>query len=600
MHGLAVIGAATPDLLDRSVEDCRNSRTPLVEIGRSGDGRTAILVSPGEAPVVSSWSSPEGVVAAFGSSVEFLSPAELRREVERAFDDGWISHQAADLVAVATTGNGEASVLSGTGPHRLFRRQLPDGSTCVSNHLATVVRLFEPAPVDRSWEDFLLGFGFVPEGRTMFQGVTTLPPGSRWTVGSKDTDPLEVREPAIEPEERTGSELLDLLLALVEARTADRDHYAVLLGGFDSALVCALLRRLGKEVTGFTFDFGDPRYNQSNIDLVQRSLGIDHRWVPITPDRMRDALRTLTDLQNGPSPQPHYQLHTVLAAEDIAAEGFTLALNGDGCDAAFLGYPTIRQRSQLTGRIRRLPKWATRAGLALLGTRSAERHLGHVARTARSLLRTRILPWPAAGHLPTQYLDETSLRMLREGPPPGSHEPIEVTRTRLAGGLEDVDPTRLAFLGNSATGASRNKVDGAIMHSGVAQWSPYQQPALQSLAASLFKTAPATPAGRTSLGKQPLIEATLTHGLLPEEVVMQPKESPVTSPIDDWYTHELRGDVLEILGGLPFEWSSGYVDDLLASKWAEAWYRRKMALSPHALQAIGMLVSYASYARLSP
>ncbi|MDZ7734137.1 MAG: hypothetical protein U5R31_14670 [Acidimicrobiia bacterium] len=40
-----------------------------------------------------------------------------------------------------------------------------------------------------------------------------------------------------------------------------------------------------------------------------------------------------------------------------------------------------------------------------------------------------------------------------------------------------------------------------------------------------------------------------------------------------------------------------YVDELLAPKLAERWYRERISISHHALQAIGLLWSYAVCAR---
>ena len=47
----------------------------------------------------------------------------------------------------------------------------------VSNHPAACARLAGAGGIDRSYEDFLLIFGFLPEGRTVFTDVSALPPG---------------------------------------------------------------------------------------------------------------------------------------------------------------------------------------------------------------------------------------------------------------------------------------------------------------------------------------------------------------------------------------------------------------------------------------
>ena len=53
--------------------------------------------------------------------------------------------------------------------------------------------------------------------------------------------------------------------------------------------------------------------------------------------------------------------------------------------------------------------------------------------------------------------------------------------------------------------------------------------------------------------------------------------------------------MLTQLDGLPFAWDRRYVEDLLAPKWAEEQYRRRVSIDRHALRAIGLLVTYASF-----
>ncbi len=596
MHVLAAVVGAPAEVADGILRRHRGAGRTVAVATTAGGGVSSLLRVGGDTAVVATWESRHGRIAAFGSSVEGLARSQLAREVDRALEGSAVSPPASDLVALCLHPEGAVTAVAGHGAHRLHRRRLAGGGWVVSNHLATVALAGDAAPVDRTREDFFLGFGFFPDGRTPYRGVDVLPPGTVWRTDGDAPTRLALAAPAPEREEHTGSELLDLLLTATGRRAAGRDHHAVLLGGFDSALVCALLRRLGKSVTAFTFDFGDARLNQANVDLVQRSLELEHVWVPVDPERMREALRGLPDRVNGPGAQPHYQLHTVLACEDIAARGFPLVFTGDGCDAAFLGYPTVNRRSHLNRSLRRLPRWSSRALLRLLGLSPVERRLGHVARMGRSALRASLLPWPAGGHLPSQYLDARSLRRLRLDPPPAQEEAVEAVRLRLAAGLDDLHPTRLAFAGNAATGASRVKVDGAVLHTGLAQFTPYGDPVLREAVHRLPVESLRPAKSRFgSIGKEALIEEVLRHDLLPREVVLQPKASPSTSPIDAWYAGPLRPTVYELLDGLPFRYDRRYVEEILAPKAVEDWYRRRVALSPHAFQAIGLLASYAAF-----
>ena len=98
-----------------------------------------------------------------------------------------------------------------------------------------------------------------------------------------------------------------------------------------------------------------------------------------------------------------------------------------------------------------------------------------------------------------------------------------------------------------------------------------------------------------ALGKELLVRMILEHVLLPRPVVLQPKQSPSTSPVDAWYMGPLRPLVLELLEGLPFAWDRGYVDDLLRPKLAEDLYRRRVSIDRYALRAIGLLTTYATF-----
>ena len=590
LHGITAFIDARPNVVDSFEKEGQvQGRTLQRVLSRN---RVAVLTDGGTGRALRSWEDSDALTVAFGSGVAFLS--EPKALIGPAAENA-IYSDVSDLVAFHVDGE-NVRAITGSGVHRLYRRDLPSGGSVLSSHLASVVTAETPAQVDRSYEDFLLGFGFLPDGRTMFEGVTELPASSLLELSDERVEKLTV-----EVDQRTtGADLLEALLAAVERQSEGVDHCAVFLGGFDSALVCALLKKLGKQVTAYTFDFGDPAFNQSHTDLVTDALGIEHRWVTIDVDRMRAGFGDLPNILNSPGAQPHYQLHTVFAAEDIREDGLQTAFTGDGCDALFLGYPTIRARSNLMSRLRRIPAPVAGIFTRILGIGIIDRRLGHVARTARSVMRASTLGYPASGHLPTQYLDEVSLHRLREDEGVPSAETVAEIRTRLAAGMEEMDPMRLAFLGNAATSASRVKVDSAIMRAGVAQFTPYKDPAVVQEVMDLPRSALLSEgSNRSDLGKQYLIEAVLGTGLLPEEVVLQPKQSPVTSPIDNWYMNDLRSEVLEQLESLPFEWDRAYVENLLRPKRAEDWYRNRIALSPHALQAVGMLVTYAAFSRLS-
>lgn len=508
-----------------------------------------------------------------------------------------------DIVGIlADPVRGTLTIGASPGNQRLFVATV-DGGALVSSQLSLLAGACRDVlELDRSQEDFLLGFGFLPDGRTPYRGIRAHPAGQSRTWPAVPGTGAPARKPDPPAPPSTPAEARRVLERLfhevLEEQTAGRRRHAVLLGGFDSALVVAGLRRLGHEVDAYTFHFGDPRYDQRNAELVARHLGARHHRVLIEPSVMEAGLQHFDDFMNQPAPQPHYQLHTAHACRQIAAAGYDHVFTGDGADAAFLGYPTVNRRGRLIGRLSVLPPLARRGLLALAGTRTAERHAGHVARMVRSVTRSLDLPWPARGHLPTQYLDETALARLRRGEAPRQDESIREIRIRLAAGLEHLDPVRLAFHGNALTGQSRAKVEAAASSSGVAQLSPYLHPRLRDWAGGL-PVELLRPRGSAAggPGKAILVDMVREHSLLPEPVIDMPKQSPADSPIDDWYAGPLRGLVTRMLEGLPFEYDRAYLDQLLAPKPIERIYRERVSLGHQAFQAVGLLTTYAAFTR---
>lgn len=556
------------------------------------------------------------IAAAFGSGVRHAGAS-------RALAGG-VPHTVTVCLGGGSSGRFLKAV-SGTGDHLLFRHVTPEGGTVVCSQLGVLARALGPAlRLDRSREDVLLGNGFLPDGRTVYEGIDALPAGTTTVLGAPDLDPADVgartdtrtdaggtgtatsapggtspagdtpSPPADFDEAVEG--LHDRFLAAVEEQAGSDRRHAVLLGGIDSALVAACLRRLGHEVHTYTFAFGDTRFEQRNVEALAAATGTIPHAVPITPDVIMDGLESFGSVFAQPGPQPHYQVHTLAACRQLRADGFTHVFSGDGADAVLLGYPNVVLRSRVAQRLGQLPAPVGGAAQRVLGTRLAERHLGYVARATRGGLAVRALPAPADGHLPLPVLDAAALGRLRTTPTPPQAETVAEVRARLAGGLVGLDPVRLAFDGNAAVGQSRVKVDGAVAATGVAQSSPFRHPAVVRYVGSMPQHfLRGADDAATSPGKAVLVAMVRRHDLLPDAVIDQPKQSPVDAPIDAWYAGQLRPRLEALLDHLPFGWDRRWLDDVLAPKWAEERYRQRVSLAHHTFQVVGMLASYASF-----
>ena len=555
----------------------------------STNERTTIAVI-GQGDVATLRRDANRAVAYYGSAASRCSSS-----VEQLLDD-----DPDDVVGVGFDSNGHLVAAAGRGSHRLFVHRTQDGGTWVSTSLYLLRRAVPGLALDRSYEDFLLGFGFVPDPHSMYRAVEVLKAGTR-LAATGDTETVS----AITYPANMSTNRDDIITALhaslvdtISEQAGSHRRHAVLLGGFDSALVAAILVGLGHEVETYTFRFADPTYVQRNVDALVRHLGITHHWVDFDSSVIASNLHRFAGTFTQPGSQPHYQIHTLHAARQIAADGHTQIFTGDGCDAIFLGYPTVSRRAAISAATKRMPSSLTRLAIGALSSAPIERRLGHVARMARGTLRNRLLDDTVGAHLPTQVFDAAALARLRTDAAPAQAENVLAIRTRLATGLDHLNRTQLAFNGNGLNGQSKVKVDGAVAATGVAQASPFMHSRLRTFVSGIpFEFLRSSGSSASSAGKEILVDTVRRHGLLPDVIIDQPKQSPSDSPVDGWYMHELRDQILDQLTDLPFACDRRYVEGLLAPKAAESWYRNKVSLSHHTMQVIGLLASYAAFNR---
>lgn len=601
---IAAAGAATKRFDDLIASANAASSERVVELTMpSARVRLGII---GAGAVVAGTAAANRAAAVLGSAVLGAGTALAAETLDRytSASGSILDGRGDDLVAiVADEHAGTLTVGAGVGNHRLFVADI-DGGMLVATQLAPLAAaLGSDLELDRSFEDFLLGFGFLPDGRTVYENIAVWSGGTVRTLPDgqpRAITPTPVELPDIDLTDATAvsSALHEAFVGALEQQAGARRRHAVLLGGFDSALVAAGLRRLGHDVDCYTFGFGDATYEQRNAQLLADTIGASHHWVQFSPSVIGDLLGRFDCLINQPGAQPHYQLHTVHACLAIAADGHSHVFTGDGCDAVFLGYPTVNRRARMLARLASIPDPLLRAGTTVFGQPFVERHLGHVSRFSRSMLESLCLDEPTRSHLPTRYLDDIALRRLRPDPQPKQAETVTETRNRLAAPLAGLDPTRRAFQGHALIGQSKAKVEGAVAASGVAQFSPFLHPQLKTLAAALpVEVLRPEGSSASSAGKAVLVAMAREHKLVPESIITMPKQSPSDSPIDSWYAGPLRPLVYELIEGLPFAANRAYVDEILAPKRAEDVFRQKASITHHAFQAIGLLCSYATFTR---
>lgn len=461
-------------------------------------------------------------------------------------------------------------------PHRIF---VHEGRGTVSwstslTHLAAAIG----AAVERGWEDFLLLYGFVPLGNTSFSGIRVLGPGStldiRNGVGEASTHHPPAATGAAAPDsyDAVVDTLYDRFMESLGEQADGHRRVGVYLGGFDSALVASGLRRLGLDVTMYTYRYGDKRYDQPLTDLVASTTGADHAWLEVDVEMIGRGLADFGRHFQAPSNWPNYLIQTREVGLAMQQDGHSMAFSGDGCDFLFYGYPLTYQRSVVVSKMGSLPAGLHRSLLKVAERPVLDRFLGRPYVVGMSLLRSAGREWPQNSHLTFKVLDEVSLQNLRmDDPRPAM--PIEQVLVAMAAGLEDSSPTRVAYSGKNETSPSRVKLAGTIEASGIPILSPYLAGPMRHYVLGLPDEL-LRPAGGSAIGKQVLVDMAQRHRLLPDEVIFQPKLAAADAPTDAWYRGPLRRSLDQLFAELPFDVHPEYLNRLLSRRRVEEVYGR--------------------------
>jgi asparagine synthase (glutamine-hydrolysing) len=205
----------------------------------------------------------------------------------------------------------------------------------------------------------LLEFGFVTDKRSMYQGVSKLPPATiaewqdgklvqrqYWSVPVPERWASTSFDEAVEETER-------LLLESVQLRlVADVPIGVLLSGGIDSSLVCWALQKLNANVKAFTVRASDdPSDESADAAETARQLGIEHEIVDMP--RGEFSLEQLTEAYSEPFPCSSAQ--AMLWVSSAVKQHATVLLTGDGGDDVYLGYPFFSYALTAEKAARRIP-----------------------------------------------------------------------------------------------------------------------------------------------------------------------------------------------------------------------------------------------------
>ncbi|HEV2060392.1 MAG TPA: asparagine synthase (glutamine-hydrolyzing) [Solirubrobacteraceae bacterium] len=200
-----------------------------------------------------------------------------------------------------------------------------------------------PRVVDEQSIDQYLHFQHVGAPWSAFRGVHKLPPAHvlSWQAGQIDVRrywKLSFQAAAPISEEDAAERLRDELLDATRIRLrSDVPLGAYLSGGIDSSAVVAAMARTSSTVKTFAIGFDVAAYDEtSHAQSVADLFGTDHRVLHMTPD----ALELLPQLAwSFGEPFADQSAIPSFYLARMTREHVTVALNGDGGDEAFAGYP---------------------------------------------------------------------------------------------------------------------------------------------------------------------------------------------------------------------------------------------------------------------
>ncbi|MEP2988393.1 MAG: asparagine synthase-related protein [Parasphingorhabdus sp.] len=570
--------------------------------GSANDGTLTLAYLGTIFPPVEGWSTDNSTLDNPDDTAAFL--LSLYKEIGDTFLNGM---NGQFTVAIHDSKNGELRFTSDPLGGRSFYIYRNDGLTLVSSNIGLLsAMLGDKVEINKKHEDFMLLYGFYPSGTTVYQDIHIQKPGEIVITTGQKSDIASVNPPAhddLSDLPQTADDAIEALYEVFLSSTramlpSPGTKVAVLLGGFDSALVAALIHKLGYEVETYSFYYSESSYNQPHTDTLVKQLGIKHHWIDISRDVIEAGMERFAKTFNQPTNWPNYVIQTALLCERIREDGIEICYSGDGCDAVFLGYPGTYRRARVVNALPSLPKPVHKALVSLAARPSAERKFGHPYRVTMGLLRGLSRSSVARDFLSFRTMDELTLEQLHKDPSYQVDAGIEQLVEDLAASHEALPTMRRAFLGKAAVSPNRSKMLASADMTGVPILSPYMHPDLKRLAVSLPVNLmrPGNGEEVTVTGKFILMRMAEDKGLLDPEIIHQPKMAAVDAPVDDWYAGPMRGVMKQWLGDLPFEQNDDYIDRLLDEKGAENLFKKHIMTDKVISHAPSLLATYSRFA----
>ena len=194
-----------------------------------------------------------------------------------------------------------------------------------------------------------LANGYIPSPLTIYEDIKKLPPAhylvwesmklskhKYWSLEHNQNTTMTSDEWMLDFE-KTFKESVSLRLR------SDVDLGLLLSGGLDSNAVLATVAELGYNIKTFTVGFDDQDFDESYLaNLSAKHFGVEHNTLIGSPDLL-DYLPKLVRHHGEPFADKS-ALPSFFLCEQIS-DHLKVALNGDGGDELFAGYPKYRSKA---------------------------------------------------------------------------------------------------------------------------------------------------------------------------------------------------------------------------------------------------------------
>ncbi len=217
----------------------------------------------------------------------------------------------------------------------LFVSTLPDKSLVFGSEAKAILAYNNNrTEMDPAALHLLLNFRYLPGDVTMFQNIRQLAPGTVFIWNTNGKQELHKLEP--KPSDSKNS-LLEIFAEAVDIHcTADVEVGCYLSGGIDSATICALAKRSGRNLRSFTLNAGDDPNEAENAATTARLLGVENISETI-PSEVSDISRLIRHLE-----VPKINAYQVSRLAWHTSRHVKVVLSGLGADELFYGYNAHR------------------------------------------------------------------------------------------------------------------------------------------------------------------------------------------------------------------------------------------------------------------